>query len=585
LTYVFYSSIVMSLPSLPGAMSNRPFLRSVALWSATACLLAGPGANTALAHRVPDALTVTVISSGGAAVHGATVQLVGPTPTTATSAANTFAFSPIAAGAYQVTVSATGYCTRKQPVAVSGGTSLTFVLNSACADVISTGGSDSLIAVVRGQWDVSGVPTCIAPDTALQGKGTLFLPHNMLALSPPGCSPALAVLTRDHALLFTDPFAAVPWTNATGDALVLTLGSPLAVPMRIFVVSLNQGTTFAGKKTQIHDVHLEHADGLLADSFAGLVLGGESSAVEPVIEDLTTNAPLASAVGNGCASVASIESNSQLYDQGRLNVFYVAAIGDEGDGGSKAGLTCVAQGAPNIIFINSGEQGPFILMHEVGHALGLTTPNSGHTQNMSGFRLDANNFDLDAMGAWSDVSARYLSVGQVLHMHLRGDSWLNLPSAPGGSTLRQRAAAPAFPVIAPCACPETLKRGNCPALSLDIGRAGTLSPPPQFHQVCFMTFSGVTAPIGCGSDTPLTASYFQGHFPEVMDTARASNATWTSLTPAILKVTLADVFVPNGTRGLLRGVSNGNAPVSGTGRVRVWADGASADFSVTVSCP
>jgi Carboxypeptidase regulatory-like domain len=575
----------MSPPTHESAMFIRLLPRSVAVWSAAGCLLVGPGADASLAHSVPDALTVTVINSGGNAVHGATVQLVGPTPSTVTSTSSTFGFSPITPGAYHVIVSKTGYCTREQPVTVSGGTSLTFVLNPTCADAISTGDSDSLIAVVRGKWDASGVPTCLDPDTALQGKGTLFLPHNMLPLAdsplsiPLPCIPLVAVLTKDHAAWFTDLLTTMGWTNAIGDALVPILRSPLAVPMRIFVMSLDQGTTFASKKTQIHDIHLEHADGLLANSYAGLVLGGESSAVEPVIEDLTTNGALVSAAGTGCDSVDSIKSHTELYDQGRLNVFYVTTIGDAGDGGSKAGLNCFAQGAPNIIFISSGEQGPFVLMHEVGHALGLTTPNSGHTQNMSGFLLDANNFDLDVMGGSSNVSAMYLSVGQVLHMHLKGDSWLNLSSGPGGSTLRQRAMAPAFPVIGACYCPESQRTESCPPLRLDIARVGTLSIWTGSPLVCFIEVDSPQAAIGCTSDTPVTAQYYQGHFPDWMVPAVANLATWTSLTPTKVTVKAGDFSNNKGSNAKLRGVS------TGTGWVKVWTDGASADFPVTVYCP
>src|SRR5262249_24589493 len=154
-----------------------------------------------------------------------------------------------------------------------------------------------------------------------------------------------------------------------------------------------------------------------------------------------------------------------------------------------------------------------------GHALGLTRPNSGHTTLMSGFRLEADGSDLNVMGAWSDISARYLSVGQVLQMHMKGDSWLNLPSAPGGSTLRQRLLG-AMPVVDVCGCPETQRTDYCPALSFDIARSGTLSSAPTSPQVCFMTSSAVITPVACTADTPVMVWYYQGAFPTLMIPAR-----------------------------------------------------------------
>jgi len=570
------------------AMPNRLFPRSVAVWSTAACLLAGPGAQTALAHRVPptDALTVTVVDNIGNAVSGATVQIIGPTSVAVASMSNVFVFSPIFPGAYRVRVWAFPYCLAEQLVNVAGATASTVVVNPTCGDRIDPGFTDLMIASVRGKADVSGTPTCLGGpagvDQALQGFGPLTLPRNMLApAGSPSCHNQVAVLSKEHAFWFSNDPTVIPWTNAAGDELVASPGPPLAVPMKMFIVSRPSGVTVDSMVHLIQDAHLGLGADLLVGSYTGLVLGAPPAG--PVIEDLQTTHPeLVSVVGTGCGSVGAIMSQPNLYDQGRLNVFYVADIGDESDGGSKAGLTCVAQGAPNIIFINSGEQGPFILVHEVGHALGLLAPNSGHTNNMSGFLLDSDSSDLDVMGAWS-IAPRYLSVGQVIQMHLDARSWLNLPSAADASTLRGRAVTPLIPVVEPCGCPETAATTNCPPLALDIPRGLPLSSAPLLLQVCSISVTPPPpeTPVRCSADTPVTALYFQGASP-----ARASNATWTSLTPTILSVTPDNAFVPNGTRAFLRGVQpNASTPVSGTGTVKVWADGAVATFSVTVSCP
>jgi hypothetical protein len=472
-------------------------------------------------------------------------------------------------------------------VTVSGGTLLTFVLNPACADVISTGGTDSLIVLVRGLADVSGTPTCLT-DTALAAKGTLFLPHNILAVTNP-CKSEVAVLTKDHAVWLTDFIALMPWTSATGDALVPKLGNPLAVPMNIWVLAPGDSPTVAGKIKEIKNIHLDRAAGVLVDSYAGLVLGDTPTG--PNVQALTDSISKRVA-GYGCAGVDSIKAHSTLFDEGHLNVFYVADVTSPSSGNASiAGLTCVEEGASNIIFINANEAGPFILMHEVGHALGLVRPNAGHTNNMSGFRhtvVAGSNVGLDVMDASSEIAGKYFSVGQVLTMHIGGDSWLNLSSGPGGSTLRQRAfPGPPWVIQDGCACPENQPAEHCPALKLDVARPGTLATWSGSPQACFLeVFDQPQAPIGCSATpTPVTARYYQGHFPEVMTPAVASPATWTSLTPSIVTVTTGP-FVSSGiSLANLRGVPGVGGVTNGTGWIRVWTDGAHYQFPVTVSCP
>ena len=519
-------------------------------------------------------LTVTAVAPPGAAtIAGVTVYLNGPTSLAIATGTNTVAFGPIPDGTYNVRVWAWPYCIREDVVTVAGPTSVSEQMSLACQDVITTGLYDATIAVVKGNSD-AGAAACPSYQ-ALYGGGRIYLPHNMLPASVPPCDNFVALMSRDHALWLANDATSLPWTAALGDQVATSLISRLNVPVKIFIVSLPDTVTVAAKMDQIRDIHLAKAEELLAGSFTGLVLGS-APGVAPEIQDLTGNSSVADVVGHDCNAANRIKLRPDLYDQGRLNVFYVNGVGV---GTTAQGFTCVAQDAPNVILIHSGDAGPFILIHEIGHALGLTKPASGHTKLMSGFRI-AGGKPLDVMSEWSELTSYYFSPGQVVQMNLSDGSWLNLPSANDGSTVRGRAYAPAIPPIGVCGCPETQAGQNCPPLTTDIplGTGVTLSGPPLQLQACSLTVSPPSGAIGCGlPETLVIASYLQGSSP-----ARGDGTTWISLTPDIVTASLDDTYTPyppTTTRGKLRGV------MSGAGLIKVWSGGSSVIFSVTVSCP
>jgi hypothetical protein len=210
-------------------------------------------------------------------------------------------------------------------------------------------------------------------------------------------------------------------------------------------------------------------------------------------------------------------------------------------------------------------------MHEVGHALGLLRPNSGHINQMSGFRIVSSQHT-NVMESTSLLDSKYFSVGQVMAIHLSTGSWLNMSSALDGSTLRSRLMG-IVPIMDACSCPETASTDNCPALNLDISRDGTLSNAPLHLQACSVKVTAPAAPITCGAAaTPVIAYYEQGGLP-----ARADPA-WISLTPSIVSVEKDNFYTNNeSTRGLLTGKA------AGVGTIKVWASGASTTFSVTVN--
>src|SRR5262249_31007920 len=152
-------------------------------------------------------------------------------------------------GAYTVRVLASGTCVTKKSVTVAGSTFLPVVVNRSCMDKIVT--AVPSIALVRGRAQVLGTDKCL-DDKALQGTGTTSLANNMLApAGTPSCHSEVGVITRDHGFWFSNDVSAMPWTDATGDALTVTLPDVLPVPTRIFVLSAGNAASIPDKMAEI----------------------------------------------------------------------------------------------------------------------------------------------------------------------------------------------------------------------------------------------------------------------------------------------------------------------------------------------
>jgi len=523
-----------------------------------------------------DTLTIKVVDSDGHSVAHANVSIKASSSHGETGAAGTITLTGVAKGSHVIRVTKIGSCPVDRKLRVHGDTDVTITVKG-CSDALSTGIDGNIIAFADLKSTHSGTPECVN-DVVVQGGTAADLHRNALALTEGGlsCHGSAGVLSKDHGFWFTNDAALLPWTDALGDVMNVSLTARLAVPMKIFVsdVALSSNSLLAPIRTTIRE-HLANAEAKLVEQYTGLRIAGTGGASDPVIENLKqTNASLIPVVGSGCESAQKIARNPALYDQGRLNVFYAAGLD-----GTAAGWTCEHKGYPNIIFIADVGAHPYTLLHEVGHALGLIRPAWGHTGGLAGFRTDKKGNPLNLM-AETSLDGVYLSVGQVAQMHLSASSWLNFPSASDHSTVRSRASSNA--VVDACSCPESGSTPDCPAISLDLPkRPGTwLTTTSVSVTACTVVVTPNPITISCGRSIPVTATYSR-----TGEEVKSLDAKWASFTPTVATVSSTETSGPvlpasHPTRGAII-----QALAAGSATVRAWADGAFTDITVNVTCP
>lgn len=519
-------------------------------------------------------VTVTVLTAAGSPADGVVVTAVGSGLALAMATVAATVRFLLLPGVYVITVHRPPACPVEQTVTVGTADMVVpIVMPSFCNDQLAVAPAVDAIAVLDVRSDMS--PSCVNDQTPLlQGVGSLVLAGNAKQLTSGGstCQGAAAILSKDHAFWFSNDPALLPWSDALGDLVTVTLAPDrLAVPMKIFLASgALANTDEATKVSLIRGTHLVKAELGLHDSYTGLRLVASSGAGDPEIENLAVTHPDKLAkIGRGCANTSTIIGDADIYDPGRLNVYYVDAIDVGGIPSSNSGRNCVAYGAPNIIFLANAN--PYTLIHEVGHALGLQRPSWGHTDAINGFVRDVDNSGLDIMQENASLAAKYFSVGQVTWMHLDTRSWLNLPSALDASSLRKRAAGGGVPVVDVCRCPEDELAQNCSALALDVPRTGAPNGAALHPQACSVVPDTPTIVLKAGCSTLVTARLWRGTTP-----ARA-DMEWVSTAPEIVTAAEADPIDHSTKRGNLTGV------MPGTARVRVWASGSFADIGVTVN--
>ena len=134
------------------------------------------------------------------------------------------------------------------------------------------------------------------------------------------------------------------------------------------------------------------------------------------------------------------------------------------DLGNADGFTCPATPARPfpVIYLREAQHSGTILVHELGHALGLDLPGAGHTDDMDHF--DAANVMVSGY-AYDNVWRRRLTVGQVFRMTGDGGSWLNWGFDRAGKNLRDAAN-----VRLACQCGFDDPAGRCPRLVDDVAK-------------------------------------------------------------------------------------------------------------------
>ena len=153
---------------------------------------------------------------------------------------------------------------------------------------------------------------------------------------------------------------------------------------------------------------------------------------------------------------------------GVLNIYYVNEIL-----GANRGIYCTRDQArpEDAIYISRGAHSPTSLVHEIGHALSLLTPGPfGHTDNLSGFRVD------NLMWAWLDDTQKknrdHFSLGQAFRMNVDAYSWINHSFAPAEGNVEvvasdNSSARSESEVRLPCQCRE-FEDEPCPRLGADV---------------------------------------------------------------------------------------------------------------------
>jgi hypothetical protein len=198
---------------------------------------------------------------------------------------------------------------------------------------------------------------------------------------------------------------------------------------------------------------VEAANGVLDTTRAGIKLGIPDTAT------ITSLGGLANP-GTGQVKVTDCLGGDDLIPHdadGMVNVYYVNELQ-----GSR-GFTCTWQRWRKYpaIFIQRDKGLQTTFVHELGHALGLTVPEDGHTDIVGG--TDISNVMTSGYYDRDDGGRRRFTVGQVFRMNADSASWLNWAEDPAGTLVRE----PWAPRVA-CQCGMADPAGRCPPMAADL---------------------------------------------------------------------------------------------------------------------
>jgi hypothetical protein len=529
-------------------------LSSAMIAAATLALTASPHAPAV--RRSGGTITVKVRSgTTGVPTAGVVVKVSGRSGQFLTDASGLAVIDNVTPGVRKVSLKMGG-CDAKRSVEVAASANASMMV-WLCGDQVRAthaSGENIVASLGMNMIGANGSAACVR-DEMRAGVGLVDLETNALPLGT--CRGSIAILSANHAFTYVNDPAAMAWTGAQGDVVSVNVpATRLRVPIAFVAVHWTSDIEDA-----IKSVQLANAKSLLESSFAGLQLAGDKNGGGIPATRHATSAQAAT-IGDGCSQVAAIRAEPAIYKPERLNVYVVPEI----NGASAAGYTCVAEGGPEIIFLDAGRSLPFTLVHEIGHALGLVRPTWGHTNGLKGFYQTNDAEPLNVMAGTEALDPVYFSVSQVARMTMAAESWLNLPLA-DATTMRSRQTPGSAPLTVVCGCPETEARDDCTALQTDIKRPYPLQTPTTLVLACRVSVPA-SVNVVCPAVKTVDAQLFQG------DQSAWGGAAWVSLTPAIVTVA-PSTSLPK--QGLLTGHA------AGDGKVRVWGDGSFADMTVHVS--
>ncbi len=317
-------------------------------------------------------------------------------------------------------------------------------------------GSTPDAIVVRGLRTAADNPCAVWLAPALVRRGTV----GQVTAECGGSDPpwGIAMLDAGHAMEMYPPkwSSGLEQTDATKPAAIRTI--PLA--MRILI---GGGDGLAGRQTDAATFttgEITDANTVLADNRAGIQLG------TPHLEVVTapasgeeTSVPTCAAGDLLTSGYDYVPPTAPSSTPAMLHVYMVDRMGN------KDGFSCAptkARPVP-VIYLRAGANSGTLLVHELGHVLGLDIPGAGHSDFLQGF--DAANVMASGYADTDDVWRRRITVGQVVRMNADVGSWLNWSTDETGTMLRDLSA----PHLA-CQCGFDDPTGQCPRLVDDFAR-------------------------------------------------------------------------------------------------------------------
>lgn len=244
------------------------------------------------------------------------------------------------------------------------------------------------------------------------------------------------------------------WSDAAGEIRKVALSGPVpVVPLTIYLlvtpgeVACSGGSSISAMGCDI--LNLEVAYNLQR---VGLKF-------DVVMKDLRGDPNAGTAVGCGLPGAtycwcraAPPTSGGNYYDPSRLNVYVVGGLSGNG-----MGQFCAAVGEDrNSIYLDGRIRGPFLLAHEIGHALNLW-----HTWTYaavpSGWPSGAGNL-MDMGGG----EVPTLTMGQAFRANVLPASWANLHTIRAGPT---RACEPNYADDPTAHIAGAVMDGDCPRIS------------------------------------------------------------------------------------------------------------------------
>lgn len=242
-----------------------------------------------------------------------------------------------------------------------------------------------------------------------------------------------AIFSVDGRPLIAPDFG---WTNGGDVVTAQGNGGPMPVPLQLIIGVSND----AAAAEAAASAHLLTAGDMFTLARSGIAF--DLPAADIIRQPLPSSE-------RWCTDFISVQPSVPPHPN-KLNIYYIDDIVDPlGSAPWFRGYYC----APNVILVSMKWAIGSTTAHELGHALGLTAQNYGHTDGLAGFASDN---VMHSAATFGEDNRDGFSLGQLYRMHRDTRSWLNHASAPNPSS-----------VALPCPC-DPYGSSVCPLLSVDL---------------------------------------------------------------------------------------------------------------------